>query len=302
MEHLSYYHIFYTTAKCGSISRAAEELFISQPAVSKSVKKLEKQLSTTLFIRNTRGVSLTDEGEILYKYISSAFSSIHEGELHLKRNHELEVGRIHFGVSTTLCKHIMLPPLNRFIHENPHITVTIDCLSSAETAARLCENKLDAGLIVETKASRTLTFTPLTELSYTFVASRQYLDNLKLRENTDYRDKSGRFFKTATLMLMDQGNNSRQHIEAYFRDNSIETGQILETSNMELLVEFAKIGLGAACVIRNFVEEDIKKGTLVEIPLKKSISRRTVGFAYSSESIYNPSVEKFKKLTANMTF
>ncbi len=302
MEHLSYYHIFYTTAKCGSISRAAEELFISQPAVSKSVKKLEEQLGTTLFIRNKKGVTLTDEGKILYRYISSAFSSIQEGELHLKRNRELEVGRIHIGVSTTLCKHIMLPPLNRFIHENPHITVTIDCLSSAETAARLCENKLDVGLVVETKASRSLTFTPLTKLSYTFVASRQYLDNLKLRENTDYRDKSGRFFKTATLMLMDQGNISRQHVETYFHDNSIETGQILETSNMELLVEFAKIGLGAACVIRNFVENDIKNGTLVEIPLKKSISRRTVGFAYSSESIYNPSVEKFKKLTANMSF
>lgn len=302
MEHLSYYHIFYTTAKCGSISRAAEELFISQPAVSKSVKKLEEQLGTTLFIRNKKGVTLTDEGKILYRYISSAFSSIQEGELHLKRNRELEVGRIHIGVSTTLCKHIMLPPLNRFIHENPHITVTIDCLSSAETAARLCENKLDVGLVVETKASRSLTFTPLTELSYTFVASRQYLENLKLRENTDYRDKSGRFFKTATLMLMDQGNISRQHVETYFHDNSIETGQILETSNMELLVEFAKIGLGAACVIRNFVENDIKNGTLVEIPLKKSISRRTVGFAYSSESMYNPSVEKFKKLTANMSF
>lgn len=302
MEHLSYYHIFYTTARCGSISRAAEKLFISQPAVSKSIKKLEEQLGTTLFIRNKKGVTLTDEGKNLYHYISSAFSSIQEGELHLKRNRELEIGRIHIGVSTTLCKHIMLPPLNRFIHENPHVTVTIDCLSSAEAAVRLCENKLDIGLVVETKASRSLAFTPLTELSYTFVASRQYLDNLKLRENTDYRDKSGRFFKAATLMLMDQGNISRQHVENYFHDNSIETGQILETSNMELLVEFAKIGLGAACVIRNFIEDDIKNGTLVEIPLKKSISRRTVGFAYSSESIYNPSVEKFKKLTTDMTF
>lgn len=302
MEQLSHYHIFYTTARCGSISRAAKELFISQPAVSKSVKKLEEQLDTTLFIRTKKGVSLTDEGNILYRYISSAFSAIQEGELHLKRNHELEVGRIRIGVSTTLCKHIMLPPLNRFIHENPHVTVTIDCLSSAETAARLCENKLDAGLVVETKATRSLEFVPLTELSYSFVASRQYLDNLKLRENTDYRDKSGRFFKTATLMLMDQENISRQHVETYFHDNSIETGQILETSNMELLVEFAKIGLGAACVIRNFIEDDIKNGTLVEIPLKKSISRRTVGFAYSGESLYNPSVEKFKKLTAGMTF
>lgn len=300
MEHLSYYNIFYTVAKCGNISRAAKELYISQPAVSKSIKKLENMLDAALFVRSTRGVSLTDDGKLLYEHISSAFSAIHEGELRLKRNRKLEVGHIHIGVSTTLCKHVMLPPLQRFINENPHIAVTIDCLSSAETAARLAENKLDAGLVVETKAARQLTFTPLTKLSYTFVASRQYLDNLKLRENTDYQDRNPLFFKAANLMLMDRGNISRQHVENYFRDNSIETGQILETSNMELLIEFSKIGLGVACVIRNFVEDDIKNGTLVEIPLQKQISRRTVGFAYSKESVYNPSVEKFKLLISDM--
>lgn len=302
MEHLSYYNIFYTVAKTGNISRAAEELFISQPAISKSVKKLEEMLNTTLFIRNSRGVSLTEDGKMLYDHISAAFSSIHEGELKLKRNRELEVGHMHIGASTTLCKHIMLPPLQRFINENPHITITIDGLSSTETALRLSENKLDVGLVVETSASKQLVFSPLTKLSYTFVASKQYLENLQFRENVDYRKNNKAFFRSATLMLMDQGNISRQHVENYFRDNSIETGQILETSNMELLVEFSKIGLGAACVIRNFVEEDIKNGTLVEIPLKKNISMRTVGFAYSKESIYNPSVEKFKRMVEQMQF
>lgn len=300
MENLSYYHIFYTVAKSGNISRAAEELFISQPAISKSIKKLEETLDTTLFIRSSRGVTLTEEGQLLYEHVSQAFLALHEGELHLKRNRELEVGHLHIGVSTTLCKHIMLPLLQNFIRENPHIAVTIDCLSSAETAALLLENKLDVGLLVETRASKQLAFTPVSNLSYTFIASRQYLENLKLREDVDYRQKNNRFFKAATLMLMDRGNVSRQHAENYFRDNSIETGQILETSNMELLVEFSKIGLGVACVIRNFVEEDIKNGTLVEIPLQKNISMRTVGFAYSKDSVYNPSVEKFRQVTQTM--
>lgn len=301
MENLSYYHIFYTVAKSGNISRAAEELFISQPAISKSIKKLEETLDTTLFIRSSRGVTLTEEGQLLYEHVSQAFLALHEGELHLKRNRELEVGHLHIGVSTTLCKHIMLPLLHNFIRENPHIAVTIDCLSSAETAALLLENKLDVGLLVETRASKQLAFTPVSNLSYTFIASRQYLENLKLREDVDYRQKNNRFFKAATLMLMDRGNVSRQHAENYFRDNSIETGQILETSNMELLVEFSKIGLGVACVIRNFVEEDIKNGTLVEIPLQKNISMRTVGFAYSKDSVYNPSVEKFRQVTQTMS-
>lgn len=300
MDTLSHYNIFYTVAKNGNISRAAKELFISQPAISKSIKKLEEMLGTTLFIRSSRGVTLTEDGNLLYKHISDAFSSIQEGELHLQRNRELEVGHLHIGVSTTLCKHIMLPLLQNFIQENPHITITIDCLSSAETATLLAENKLDMGLLVETAVSKVLQFTPISNLSYTFVAAKSYLENLKLREHADYLHPEQSFFKAATLMLMDQGNISRQHAENYFHDNSIETGQILETSNMELLVEFAKIGLGVACVIRNFVEEDIKNGTLIEIPLKENISMRTVGFAYSKDSAYNPSVEKFRQTIQHM--
>ncbi len=300
MEHLSSYQVFYTVAKHGNFSRAARELYISQPAISKSIKKLEESLDTTLFIRSSRGVTLTEDGKLLYDHISSAFSAIHEGELRLKRNRELETGQIHIGVSTTLCKHIMLPILQDFILKNPHITVTIDCLSSSETALHLSENTLDIGLIVETNASKQLDFMPLKQLSYSFVASPTYLENLQLREKVDYQKGDSHIFQVATLMLMDQENISRQHAEHYFHEHTIKTGQILETSNMELLVEFAKIGLGVACVIRDFVEEDIKNGTLLEIPLKKDISTRTVGFAYSKDSAYNPSVEKFRRMLAQV--
>ncbi len=299
MEHLSSYQIFYTVAKHGSFSQAANELYISQPAISKSIQKLEKSLDTTLFIRSSRGVTLTEDGKLLYEHIAAAFSSIHEGELCLKRNRELETGQIHIGVSTTLCKHIMLPLLQTFVRENPHTTVTINCLSSSETALRLSDNTLDVGLIVETTASKPLDFMPLKQLSYSFVASPTYLENLQLREKVNYQESKSNIFQVATLMLMDQGNISRQHAEHYFREYAIATGQILETSNMELLVEFAKIGLGIACVIRDFVEKDIKNGTLLEIPLEKEISSRTVGFAYSKDSTYNSSVEKFRNMVKN---
>ena len=296
MESLSQYHIFYTVAKNGNISAAANELFISQPAVSKSIKKLEELLQTTLLIRGSRGVKCTEDGRILYEHLASAFSSIHEGEQMLQRNRAFEVGQIHFGSSTTLCKHIMLPLLQTFVEKNPHIRVTIDGLSSRETALQLAANKMDVGLLVETSASKSLVFTPLTDLSYIFVASRQYLENLKLREGIDYAKKDPAFFQKATLMLMDHENISRQHIEAYFSANSIETRQILETSNMELLIEFAKIGLGVSCLIRNFLEKEIKNGTIIEIPLSKNISTRTVGFAFSKESVHNPAVAKFKQI------
>ncbi len=109
MESLSQYHIFYTVAKNGSISAAANELFISQPAVSKSIKKLEELLQTTLFIRGRRGVKCTEDGRILYEHLASAFSSIQEGEQMLQRNRAFEVGQIHLApvplcVSTLCCR------------------------------------------------------------------------------------------------------------------------------------------------------------------------------------------------------
>ena len=105
-QHLSQYKIFYEVARTGNISKAAKELYISQPAISKAIGKLEESLNTTLFFRSSRGVQLTEEGEILYEYVRSAFDSLTRGEEELKRVHEFHIGHLRIGVSNTLCKYI----------------------------------------------------------------------------------------------------------------------------------------------------------------------------------------------------
>ena len=102
--NLNLYHIFYHTAKAGNISLAAKQLYISQPAVSKSIAKLEELLDTTLFYRNSRGVKLTPEGTVLMEELTHAFSAIARGEEALRKIHGLGIGQITIGVSTTLCK------------------------------------------------------------------------------------------------------------------------------------------------------------------------------------------------------
>ena len=116
-QNLSLYRIFYTVAGAGNISKAARELYISQPAISKAIGKLEDSLSTTLFLRNSRGVTLTPEGRILYEHVSAAFETLSRGEEELLRIQELGIGHIRLGVSTTLCKYILLPHLKDFIAE-----------------------------------------------------------------------------------------------------------------------------------------------------------------------------------------
>ena len=109
------YHIFLTVARSSSISGAAKSLYISQPAVSKSIKKL-----VSLIKRSSKGITLTNEGNILYRYLHSAFETISAGEDTLRHIHELGIGHIRIGVSSTLCKHILLPCLKDFLTEYPH--------------------------------------------------------------------------------------------------------------------------------------------------------------------------------------
>ena len=132
-ENLNNYKVFYNVAKYKSLSKAAEKLYISQPAISKSISKLEEGLEIKLFDRTSKGVMLTDEGEVLYKHIESAFESIIKGEDEIKKIGELGIGQLRIGVSTSLCKHILLDYLKGFITMNPHIKVIIDCHSTINT-------------------------------------------------------------------------------------------------------------------------------------------------------------------------
>ena len=273
-QHLSQYRIFYEVARCGNISRAAKELYISQPAISKAIGKLEESLGTRLFLRNSRGVQLTPEGNVLFQHVAAAFDSLSRGEKELKRIHDFHIGQLKIGVSNTLCKYVLLPYLKGFVEKNPHVNITIESQSTAHTLEMLEARKIDIGLVAEPRARRGLNFTPVMEIHDGFVCTPAYMENLTLREGP-----APDIFKTGNIMLLDRSNMSRKHLDTYLSDRDIEVNQLLEVTDMALLIEFARIGLGIACVILDFVSDDLKNGTLMEVPLDAPIPRRVIGFA-----------------------
>lgn len=273
-QHLSQYRIFYAVAKTGNISKAAKELFISQPAISKAIGKLEESLGTRLFLRNSRGVQLTPEGNVLFQHVSDAFDSLSRGEKELKRIHDFHIGQLKIGVSNTLCKYVLLPYLKSFVEKYPHVNITIESQSTAHTLEMLEARKIDIGLVAEPRARRGLNFTPVMEIHDGFVCTPAYMENLTLREGP-----APDIFKTGNIMLLDRSNMSRKHLDTYLSDRDIEVNQLLEVTDMALLIEFARIGLGIACVILDFVSDDLKNGTLMEVPLDAPIPRRVIGFA-----------------------
>lgn len=287
-QNLSSYRIFYTVANTGNISKAAKELYISQPAISKSIQKLEESVGCKLFSRSSRGVVLTDEGKLLYEHVSEAFETLTMGEEKLKRSIELGVGHLKIGVSSTLCKYLLLPYLKEFIRQNPHISISISCQSTNDTLKLLEDNKIDIGLIGKPENLKNIHFDFLEEIEDIFVAAKDYLRNLKARGI-----QKDHILQSSTLMLLDKNNMTRQYIDDYLQENQIIIKDSIDISDMDLLIDFARIGVGVACVIKNFVHEDLENGTLVEIPLGFPIHKREVGFAYKTTTKPSKSLAEF---------
>ncbi len=281
-QNLSSYWIFYTVANAGNISKAAKELYISQPAISKSIQKLEESLNCKLFSRSSRGVVLTDEGSLLYGHVKEAFETLETGEEKLKRSIELGVGHLKIGVSSTLCKYMLLPYLKEFIKRNPHISISINCQSTNETLRLLEDNKIDIGLVGKPANTKNINFYYLDNIEDIFVTTKDYLRNLGARGI-----KKSEILQNSTLMLLDKNNMTRQYIDDYLQENQISVADSIDISNMDLLIDFAKIGVGVACVIKSFVKKDLENGSLIEIPLGIPIHKREVGFAYRQN--FNPS-------------
>lgn len=326
MENLNLYHIFYTVAKTGNISKAANQLYISQPAVSKATHKLEEEIGTTLFNRSSRGVTLTDEGQVLFDYVERAFDNLSKGEEHIRKYNDLGLGHIRIGVSTSLCKHILLDYLKDFIKDNPHIKVSIDCHSTINTLELLKNEEIDIGLICDTELPKGTIYKPVKEIHDIFVASSDYIDNFHLRELDDDFESSeflsGKIsgsligniaslisekpapkrinessikdiLEKSNFMVLEESNVTREHINRYLESQGIHCEQILEVNNMDLLIDFAAIGMGVASVVREFALDYLKSGQIIELPLSVPIEKRTVGFVYSQGKNKSTALNKF---------
>ena len=270
-DNLSRYRIFLEVADYGSISKAAEHLYISQPAVSMTIKKLEENLSATLFIRKTRGVALTEEGKLLYDCARIALYALADAEEKLKQSKN--TGRLRIAASNVLCKYILMPYLEKFTKKYPDTDVSITCTSSSNAHAMLEECSIDLALMAKPDNIGTMSYYSLGEIEDIFVCTPAYLKRLDCEMND--------VFKYGNIMLLNKSNVSRMHVNNYYAENNINPAHILEVNEMDMLIEFAKIGIGISCVVKQFVKNELLSGSLIEIQLPKPISAREIGFLYN---------------------
>ena len=147
VQNLEYYRVFCHVARCGSLTLAAKELAVSQPAVSQSIRSSETAVGAKLFMRNARGVKLTREGELLYSYVKKGYEQIELGERKLKQMMNLELGEIHIGASDMTLRFFLLPYLERFHELCPGIRIVVSNAPTPETLVSLRSGRIDFGVV-----------------------------------------------------------------------------------------------------------------------------------------------------------
>ena len=174
VQNLEYYKVFYHVARCGSLTLAAQELSISQPAVSQSVKLLETSVGVKLFVRSAKGVKLTKEGELLYSYVAGGYEQIEMGEKKLKQMMDLELGEIRIGASDMTLRFYLLPYLERFHELCPGIKVMVTNAPTPETLVFLKSGKIDFGVVSTPFSGEGVHSETVREIEDIFVAGRQF--------------------------------------------------------------------------------------------------------------------------------
>jgi DNA-binding transcriptional LysR family regulator len=286
--NLELYRIFYITAKMGSISKAAKELFTSQPAISQSIKLLEKKLGGELFYRNARGVSLTTEGEVLFQYIEQGYRLIMAGEQKFSELKQMHSGHLRLAVCSAVCKYDLLNHITHYNESYPGIHLQIRDESSREIARLLDLGEIDIGIINLHKAETShFQIIKTLEMQECFVVGEKFKNHLgvpiSLHDLTEHYP----------IITLQKGGNTRDSIDEFFLSHGIGLTPQFELENLDLMVEFAKRGLGAAYVIRDYVKEELKKGLLFEVPVIESIPKRNLAVLIKKDMPVSTAALKF---------
>ncbi|PYI53413.1 LysR family transcriptional regulator [Paenibacillus flagellatus] len=270
IENMEWYRAFYEVAQTGSFSKAADNMFVTQPAVSHAIKRLEERLGGPLFFRTPRGVKLTAEGETLLKFVSQAHHFLENGEKKIAEMRNLMAGEVKIGAGDTLCRYYLLPHLESFHRRYPDVKIQVTNRTTRETIALLKEGRIDFGIVNLPLDDRQLRIRESLTLHDCFVVGGSRADEAGRARSWD--ELAG-----LPLLLLERGSSIRRYVDAFAERQGVRIRPEIELGSIELLVQFARIGLGAACVIREFVAPELADGTLAELPLDPPLPPRSVG-------------------------
>lgn len=268
IDNLEYFKVFYYVAKAGSVTGAARELAVSQPAVSQAIRQLESQLGADLFYRAAKGVRLTREGQLLFSYVEKGYEQMELGLEKLLRLQNMEGGEIRIGASDMTLQYFLLPYLERFHEKYPDIKMVVTNAPTPETLAFLEEGKIDFGVVsTPFEGQKGLEIVPVREIEDVFVGGRRFIAyknrTLDLQE-----------LESLPMICLEKNTSTRSYMDAYLWQNGVQIQPEFELATSDMIVQFALRSLGVGCVVRDFAAEYLESGVLFALRFNKIIPKR----------------------------
>lgn len=290
---LELYRVFYVVAKNKHMTRASEELMISQPAISQSIRKLENQLGGTLFIRSNKGMELTKEGEMFFEYIKDALDLITSAENEFTTFKSLEKGVVKIGISTTLTKILLIDVIERYHKKYPNIEIKITNELTDNLLLDLEKGKLDFVIYNEgLYGSSIFKIEKLTSIKEGFLYNKEYF-----QDNT----KTFNDLNNYPIIIQNSNSNSRKILDSYLLQKGITIKPKMEVVSQDLVLEFTKIGLGIGYTIIDLAKKNYPN--LNELNINKDLpnidvlvaSNKKIVLPFASKEFVNILYDYYKK-------
>ncbi len=272
MVNLELYRVFYTVAKCGSLTKAAEELYISQPAVSQAIKQLETQLDGKLFLRTSKGMELTEnQGKLMFDYVSRIILLSQEAENAFSELKRQAAGVLNLSASDTQCKYFLLDYIAEFHRRHPQITLNVFNRTSDQTVEMLRSGKADIGFVnLPVEDSAVEVILPCEQLHHIFVAGKKFAHLAKraipLKELEQY-----------PLLMLEISSNTRKSLINFAHSEGVHLHPDIELGSFDLLKAFARADMGITCIPREYVLRNLAEGSLVELKTVPAVPVRATG-------------------------
>ena len=292
MVNLELYRVFYTVAKCGSLTKAAEELYISQPAVSQAIKQLEGQLGGKLFNRTHKGMELTETGgKQIFATVEKALKLFDEAESKYTELKDTATGIVRICASDTVSTHFLLPYIKKYHDKYPNVNLMLLNGTSSETIELLKNNKGDIGFVnLPIDDSDINLSNTVMQLHDTFVANEKFSElfgkTVDLKRLQDY-----------PLLMLELSTATRQAIVSFAHSQGVHLHPEIELASLELMTSLAKNGIGIACIPKEFVKHELEEEkSLFEIKTNPTLPTRAIGLALPKNGNVTFAVKEFIKL------
>ncbi|WP_159887763.1 LysR family transcriptional regulator [Paenibacillus puerhi] len=283
---LDLYRIFNVVSRNKSFSKAAQELYMTQSAVSQAILKLEKELGIQLFYRTSKGVVLTVEGSLLNEHVNSALGIIHVAENKIVEFKTLMTGQLRIGVGDTISRYFLLPYLEEFHIAYPGIKLNIINGTTIEICEFIKSGKADVGICNLPIQEENLQVIPCKEIQDIFVCGDKYKHLTE--EPVRLEDLMG-----MPLIFLEKKSNSRMFVENFFKKRGFHISPVFELGSHDLVLEFTKINLGISCVIKEFSQDYLEREDLYEMRLEENIPKRHIGVCYLKNVPLSHAAKKF---------